>query len=472
MLKAVNFPRIVQQEKLLCRLKSTFMQNQGNNYNPDTDNSQNRPVNNLLPGWMETRVFPILSKLNHIKFLQAIRESVFSSIPFLIVGFLVLFFVVNKSGTISKRVLDSFSGTLGLPGLWISFYLPFAMRKGVTSRIQAIFTGFLSFGLYIISFPAIKMNFIAVSNFLSLLSKGGILIAILLGGIILFLEDRICAIIKPRSTSPVEDIDKVSDEKSSQDTTGSPAGKMKNHQCITGISTAFILLLIPLIIMKTNGVNIYRWAEVLMDPLITAGDTLPAAMIIVFLMSLFYLFGIHGSGVVGGAVLPFYLVLYNENVAARAAGLPLPHIITPSFFIWSMIGGTGATLPLCVYMLTSKVKRLRDLGKVSILPSLVNINEPVIFGVPLILNPVMAIPFLFAPVLIAVINYAAIYYSLAGRIFIMAPFVIPQPFHAYACTLDVRNLVLLFIDIVIVFIIYYPFFRMLEREEKKNEVFK
>lgn len=446
------------------------MQNQGENNDSQSVNSQNKPSNNLLPGWMETKVFPFLSKLNHLKFLQAIRESVFSSIPFLIAGFFILFFLVNNSGTMTKRALDSFSGTLGLPGIWISFYLPFAMRKNITSRFQAILTGLLSFLLYIISFPVIKMNFTAISAFLSLLSKGGILIAIFLGGIIIFLEDRICVFLKTPSTAHQGDSDKIHIKKSTPDNLDSMKMVTNNKACYVGVFLAFIFMLIPLVFMKMNGVNIYRWAEILMDPLITAGDTLPAAMIIVFLMSLFYLFGIHGSGVVGGAVLPFYLVLYNENVAARAAGVPLPHIITPSFFIWSMIGGTGATLPLCVYMLKSRVKRLRDIAKVSILPSLVNINEPVIFGVPLIMNPVTAIPFLFTPVLIAVINYTVIYYNLAGRIFIMAPFVIPQPFHAYACTLDVRNLILLLLDIVVVFIIYYPFFRMLEKEELKNEV--
>ncbi len=444
-----------------------FMQNQGENNGSRNDNSQYKPGNNLLPDWMETKVFPFLSKLNHLKFLQAIRESVFSSIPFLILGFLILFFLVNNSGTLTKRILDSFSGTLGLPGLWISFYLPFAMRKDISSPFQAILTGFLSFLLFIISFPVIKMNFTGISAFLSLLSKGGIIIAIILGGIIIFLEDRICAFLKSKSVLRQEDSEKVT-AKMTNDNSHFPEKSGKNKACGMGIFIVFTILLIPIIFMKMNGINIYHWAEILMDPLITAGDTLPAAMIIVFLMSLFYLFGIHGSGVVGGAVLPFYLVLYNENVAARAAGLPLPHIITPSFFIWSMIGGTGATLPLCIYMLTSKVKRLRDVAKVSILPSLVNINEPVIFGVPLIMNPVTAIPFLFAPVLIAVINYSVIYYNLAGRIFIMAPFVIPQPFHAYACTLDARNLILLLVDIVIVFIIYYPFFRMLEKEEMKN----
>ena len=424
--------------------------------NNPTDNIETTESNNSkskLLHWMETRLFPVLSKINELRFLQAIRESVFSSIPFLILGFLTLFFVINKDGTAAKRALDSFSGMLGLLGAWLSFYLPFAVNKDEMSKFSAITTGLLSLVLFIISFPPLEADKKVISDFLKLLSKGGIIVAIVLAGLFLLIERKLSPLFNRKES---DELEKSEDKLRS---------KNPFKAVYPSIIAAFLILLVPFLLIRLKNINIYTWAEIMMKPLVAAGDTLPAAMIIVFLMSLFYLFGIHGTGVVGGAVLPFYLVLYNENVAAHAAGQPMPHIITPSFFIWSMIGGTGATLPLCVYMLTSKVKKFRDVAKVSILPSFANINEPLIFGVPLIMNPIIAIPFLFTPVIIAVINYAAIYYNLAGRIFILAPFVIPQPFHAYACTLDIRNIILLLVDILVAFVIYFPFYRMLEREE-------
>lgn len=408
----------------------------------EINNGKDGTVENASPrhgfiSWMEEKIFPVLSRLNELKFLQAMRESVFSSIPLIVVGFIVLFFVLVKKGTLSERALSSFSGALGLLGVWISFYLPFTMRKDQQGKLTAMLSGFLCLGVFAAGFPPMAWTPDSVVGLLSLLSRGGILAAMLIAGVFAGLESKI-------------------------------GGKLDKNVLIPKI-LALVICLVPILILKYAGVNIYGSVEGLIKPLVGAGDTLPAAVVIVFLMCLFFLFGIHGTGVIGGMILPFYLVLYNENVAARAAGLPIPHIITPSFFIWSMIGGTGATLPLCVYMLRSKVKRLKKIAAASILPSLVNVNEPLLFGVPLIMNPITAVPYLVTPMVIAVINYTVLYYNLAGRVFIMAPFVIPQPFHAYACTLDVRNIFLLLLDMVVAFVIYYPFFRALEREEMRKE---
>ncbi|MCD4785916.1 MAG: PTS transporter subunit EIIC [Candidatus Eremiobacteraeota bacterium] len=410
--------------------------NEQNKYSSEVANKEDEK-NMGFAGWLEKKIFPFLSKLNELKILQSVRDSVFSSIPLIVVGFILLFFLVFNTGTYAERAILSFSSALGLLGIWIAFYLPIAMGKERDGKPAAICAGIFGLTLLAVTFPDPQFTVKWMTGFLQVLSKGGIILAMVMSGLY---SGLIGKILKYRP------------------------GLNK----YLAIFLSFLAMLIPLILLKISHVNIYHWIDIIIAPLMKAGDTLPAAMIIVFLMSLFWLFGVHGSGVVGGAVLPFYLILYNENVMAHLAGLPLPHIVTPSFFIWSMIGGTGATLPLCIYMLFSKSKRLKKIARISILPSLVNINEPLLFGTPIIMNPIIAIPFLLTPVVIAVINYAALYYNLAGRIFIIAPFVIPQPLHAYACTLDVRNVVLLIIDIVVAFLIYYPFFRMFEVEEMKE----
>jgi len=409
----------------------------GENIHSSEDIKEEDKKNTGFTRWLEEKIFPVLSKLNELKILHSMRDSVFSSIPLIVVGFILLFFLVFKSGTYKDRAIHSFSSALGLLGIWIAFYLPIAMGKERDGKSPAIFAGFLGLVLITLTFPDPRLTLKWITGFLLVLSKGGIILAMVISGLYSSL------------------IRKIHEYK-------------PNLNKYATILISFAVISIPLILLKILGINIYSWIDLILTPLLHAGDTLPAAMIIVFLMSLLWLFGVHGTGVVGGAVLPFYLVLYNENVIAQSAGQPLPHIVTPSFFIWSMIGGTGATLPLCVYMLFSKSERLKKVARMSILPSLANINEPLLFGTPLIMNPIIAIPFLLTPVVIAVINYTALYFNLAGRIFIIAPFVIPQPFHAYACTLDVRNIVLLIIDMVVAFLIYYPFFRMFEKEEMRK----
>lgn len=403
-----------------------------------SEDVKNENEKNLgFAGWLEKKIFPVLSKLNELKILQSMRDSVFSSIPLIVVSFILLFFLVFNTGEYKDRSIHSFSSALGLLGIWIAFYLPVAMGKERDGKPAAIYAGILGLTLLAVTFPDPQFTVKWISGFLQVLSKGGIILAMVISGLYSGLTGKI------REYKP-------------------------HLNKYLAISISFVAILIPLILLNIFHVNIYHSIDIILAPLLKAGDTLPAAMIIVFLMSLFWLFGVHGTGVVGGAVLPFYLILYNENVMAHAAGLPLPHIVTPSFFIWSMIGGTGATLPLCLYMLFSKSERLKKIARISILPSLANINEPLLFGTPLIMNPIIAIPFLLTPVVIAVINYAALYFNLAGRIFIIAPFIIPQPLHAYACTLDVRNIILLIIDMVVAFLIYYPFFKIFEVEEMRK----
>lgn len=87
----------------------------------------------------------------------------------------------------------------------------------------------------------------------------------------------------------------------------------------------------------------------------------------------------------------------------------------PYWFMFLMIGGSGATFGLCIVLLTCKSKQLKTVGKLGIVPAFFNINEPVIFGVPLMLNPMMYIPFVGAVLVNCVISYGAMYFGLVGR---------------------------------------------------------
>lgn len=382
--------------------------------------------------WLELKAFPILKKLNRVEFLHAVRSSVIWSIPMLLTGFLILFFLINTSGRIGERALRSFSATLGLLGIWMAFGLPY-FNYYKKDKTKAAITGLISLALFVHLFPTLKWQPSQIVDFLMLLSRGGIIIAFTISGIL------ISALNAGQKTF-----------------TG-----VKRYSVIT---FAVVLLIFIEIHAENVGKDPFNAVDLAIHPLLTGADTLAAAVVVVGLMSMLWLTGIHGAGVVGGAVLPFYLIAFNANVAAYSAGQPMPYIITPPFFIWCMIGGTGATLPLCVYMLFSKSEHLRKTAKVSILPALVNINEPLLFGAPLILEPAIAIPFVLTPVILAVINYAALYFNMVRRIFIFPAFAIPAPVYAYLCNLDVRVVFLILIDIAVAAVIYYPFFRLLEKE--------
>ncbi|GER67415.1 hypothetical protein BpJC7_18150 [Weizmannia acidilactici] len=139
------------------------------------------------------------------------------------------------------------------------------------------------------------------------------------------------------------------------------------------------------------------------------GATLPATLIITVFEALLWSFGIHGSNVVGGIMQPIWLALTADNAAAFAAGKALPHIVNYQFYSNFMkIGGFGGTFGLALLLLfASKSSQYRALGKLAIVPGFFGINEPIIFGMPIVLNPIMIIPFILTPLVLCVVAYFA-----------------------------------------------------------------
>ena len=108
----------------------------------------------------------------------------------------------------------------------------------------------------------------------------------------------------------------------------------------------------------------------------------------------FWFFGLHGASITQPIRLPFMQMYLIANISAFSAGQPIVHFFTQPF--WSYVitlGGGGATMGLCILLLRSKSAELKTLGKLSIGPAIFNINEPIIFGLPMVLNPLMMIPF-------------------------------------------------------------------------------
>ena len=150
-------------------------------------------------------------------------------------------------------------------------------------------------------------------------------------------------------------------------------------------------------------------ATIIRDPLMHVGTSYPGTMVAVLVEHLLWSLGLHGSSIIIFPIFePLWLVANADNVAAVAQGLTkLPHIVTFTFYengVW--LGGSGATLPVVFYMLVfARSKLLKQVGRIGIVPGLFNINEPVTFGLPIVLNPFLIIPFILAPMVIVTIQY-------------------------------------------------------------------
>lgn len=203
------------------------------------------------------------------------------------------------------------------------------------------------------------------------------------------------------------------------------------------------------------------------------GSVWSLVFIVLIQMSL-WLFGIHGSLVVGSFITALYLPLDTINMDALASGVTnseLPNILGKSFYdIFAGIGGAGGTLSLVILMvILSKSKKNKTLGKLAIVPGCFTINEPVVFGYPLILDPFMAVPFIIVPLVQTMVAYLAIATGIVPRLSgVQVPFGMPvlvNGFIAGGWKVSVLQIVLVIIGILI----YYPFFILSDRQSCKKE---
>ena len=149
-----------------------------------------------------------------------------------------------------------------------------------------------------------------------------------------------------------------------------------------------------------------------------------------------------------------------------------PRFMTEQFFQWFVyIGGSGTILGLCILLaFMSKSSFGKTLGKAVIIPSIFNINEPIIFGLPIVLNPYFAIPFVVTPMVTGALTYFAMALHLVSRTIALVPWTLPGPIGAYMATgFDWRAAVLSIINVIISVVIYYPFFKVWDKKQLEKE---
>jgi PTS system cellobiose-specific IIC component len=213
------------------------------------------------------------------------------------------------------------------------------------------------------------------------------------------------------------------------------------------------------------GISLTEWLDVAIAPLGTLGDSLAALLVITLVETLLWTIGIHGPALLAAVVLPVYLQLQFENTEAMAHGLPLPHVVTVSTFLFVFPGGAGATLPLVLLLLRNKIKRARQVALATLVPTLFNANEPLMFGLPLVSNPYLSVPFVLAPLVLALVTWFAMHLGLVARPALYIPSSVPLPISVVLATKDWRAVVLIAINVGLAAAIYAPFVRLFERHE-------
>jgi len=223
------------------------------------------------------------------------------------------------------------------------------------------------------------------------------------------------------------------------------------------------------VFLFARGISLTVELDRLIEPIGTLGDSLTALLVLTLVETLLWTIGIHGPALLAAVVLPVYIRLQLQNTDALAHGQPLPHIVTVSIFLFVFPGGAGATLPAVLLLLRSKVRRIRNVALATLAPSVFNANEPLMFGLPVVLNPTLGVPFVLAPLVLAVITYYATALGLVARTAYYIPSTIPIPFNVFFATRDWRSVVLIAVNFLVALAIYAPFVAAYERQESTRE---
>jgi PTS system cellobiose-specific IIC component len=236
------------------------------------------------------------------------------------------------------------------------------------------------------------------------------------------------------------------------------------------------LSLIPLAVLVIGfwlirfvaGVDINLVVQRAFSPLVFALNTLPGILVYACLVSLLWSVGIHGDNALDAIVAPIFLQYLAENVAAVQTGQPLPYVTANGFFTTFVnVGGTGATLALAIILAFSRDEAYRRVGRVSLPTQIFQINEPIFFGLPIVLNPVFMVPYVISALVLTAGSYLLMAWGLVQRPFINVPWTTPPVIGHYLVTGgDWRAAVWGVVSLVIAVGIYYPFAKAAERSRR------
>lgn len=416
---------------------------------------------------------PVALKISQQRHMRAIRTGIIATLPLTIVGsFFVIFLNVPITGYAEfiapyKAIIDvPFRFTVGI----LSLYAAYGMGAALASSydLDKVGSGFLAVLAFLLSTVVPVQvgksvdGVIAAGRYINIASLsssslfGAIVTSMLAVEIYRWMKQKNITIKMPEGVPP----------------------EVSNS--FSALLPTIVVILLFWVIRHFLNFDISATLSTLLSPLkgVLAGNSLFGGLLTVFLITMFWTLGIHGPAILGPIIRPIWDMAIAENMQAFSAGASanhLPNLFTEQFLQWFLwIGGSGATLALVIMFLMSKSKYLKSLGRLSLLPGLFNINEPIIFGAPIVMNPVLAIPFIVAPMVMTVLSYFLTISGVIPMMMARLPFTMPSPLAAVMSTnWNIMAGVLVIVNFIISFVIYYPFFKVFEKqqlEKEKNEI--
>ena len=418
-----------------------------------------------LVKWLEDYVLPIASRLGQERWLVALRDAFISLMPITIAGSLA---VLIKSLITAAKVhlgwntfafamqpLVSISdlvwrGTFSLYACFFALALGYQLAKNFEgNRLAAAIVSLSSFSLSIANYAEIRLHgeSVVVKNAfdISQFSTTGLFTAILFGSIG-FLIYYACY--KARFMLHLS--------------TNMPHAEQAAFDSLIPAMVA---------IFSVGGIN-YLFQAVTHDyfgdwllttiqmPLVKWGQGFGTVLLVTLLVQVFWFFGINGLGVLSPILDSIWLTAQNGNITAATSGKVPPYVwVRGSFNVFAWFGGAGGTLMLIVAILAfSKRSDYRTIAKIALAPGIFNIGEPILLGLPVVLNPVYLIPFLLTPVVNVAFSYWVSVMGLVNPVQVAVPSIMPPIIGPFlACNYDWRAIILSIVNMLIAFAIWSPF---------------
>lgn len=241
------------------------------------------------------------------------------------------------------------------------------------------------------------------------------------------------------------------------------------YESFLSLTPMFFLVLFFWFIRFGLGLDINEGLKVAFAPLVSALNTLPGILTYAFLVTLLWSMGINGDNTLDAIVAPIFLQFLAENVEATTKGLPLPYVTANGFFTTFVnVGGTGATVALALVLLNSKEPGFRRVSRISLPTQIFQINEPIFFGLPIVMNPVFMAPYILNALILTASSYLLMEWNVIHRPFVNVPWTTPPIIGHYFMTGgDWKAAVWGAISILIAMAVYYPFAKFAERQRLK-----
>lgn len=385
------------------------------------------------------KVQPLLEKMGNNPYIASLQDAYMKAMPLILTGSFSMVFMTLQPYLPGwfPNLTNLYYFSLGMLGLFVAYLFPSSVMERKKLKRLSKQTGILGLAVFLIFInPVIDESGMFTVDILRLGGMGSL--SAIVGGIFVAMVMSFFAkhpIIKKDSPMPsfIQD-------------------------WFNSLFPCFVCIFIAYNVCFSLGIDFYSVLNYICSPLLDAAQSYWGFILIYFIGFTFvYAFGISPWVISSITNVAAYIGSAN-NYALYGQGLAPNMINSNEVMLWVILGGSGATLALSCQLLFAKSKKLKAVGKTCIVPSIMNINEPLVYGMPIAMNPIMMIPFLACGLIMPAIVYPVFASGLVpipGRI---SPFGFFFPFDTWYMS-GIRGMIFAFILIAIAWVIYYPFFK-------------